>query len=121
MKLTRTTSKDMPRSAGFAGVNGVPPISEKEWLEQVKQLARLYNWDFFHTYDSRRSKPGYPDLHLWKPGRMLWIETKAEKGKLTADQEKVIAGLRAAGAEVLVARPSDWEVVKNVLARESAS
>ena len=40
-------------------------ISEKEWMRQITTLASLNRWRVYHTFDSRRSTPGFPDLVRW--------------------------------------------------------
>ena len=91
-------------------------ISEKQFLAQVVDLARLCGFThIYHTYDSRRSVPGFPDLVLLKPGRCLFIEVKREGKRLTPTQEDWARALREAGAEVWWFMPSEWELLKRVL------
>ncbi len=42
-------------------------LSEADFMDQVIDLAHLYGWMVYHTYDSRRSAPGYPDLAFCHP------------------------------------------------------
>lgn len=88
--------------------------SEKEFSASFFRFARSLLWDGYHTHDSRRSKEGYPDWTLWRE-RVIFAELKAEDGKTTAAQDTVIEGLRKAGAEVYVWRPSDWKTIVEVL------
>ena len=90
--------------------------SEKEFDASVRQLAQMLGWRRYHTYDSRRSEPGFPDLVLVRD-RIIFAELKSEKGKVTARQEAWIAALRTAGAEVYVWRPSDMDAIAEVLSR----
>lgn len=57
---------------------------------------------------------GWPDLLLVRE-RVMWIELKAQGGKLRPDQEDVIELLRKAGAEVWIFTPRDWEELLGVL------
>ena len=41
-------------------------MTEAQFQEAVVQLARLTGWLVYHTFDSRRSQAGYPDLTLLK-------------------------------------------------------
>jgi len=90
---------------------------EREWQSQVLDLAKMGGWSYYHTYDSRKSNPGWPDLTLWHPRRRLVIfrELKAETGKLRPGQKIVIDELTEAGADVGVWRPSDLPDVQRLL------
>jgi hypothetical protein len=79
-------------------------------------LLTLMGWDWQWHYDSRRSRPGYPDLTCWHPEKGLFFaELKSEKGRLSAEQKERIAGLRMAGQRAYVWRPSDWQHVQDVI------
>lgn len=86
-------------------------LTEKAFQAQVIQAARALGYRIYHTYDSRRSNPGWPDLVLWKKGRALFRELKSEKGRVTALQEMVLESLREAGLDVGVWRPGDWDTI----------
>lgn len=90
-------------------------LNEKEWQRQVVDVAHLFGWRHYHTFDSRRSEKGWPDLALFRPGRFLLAELKTNKGKVSAAQEGMIRDLRCAGVEVHVWRPSDLDTVMEVL------
>jgi hypothetical protein len=84
-------------------------MSEKELLEAIRELAGWCRWNVYHTHDSRRSEPGFPDLVLAHKDRgVLFVELKSEKGKLTKEQTGWGAVLLAAGADWRVWRPADW-------------
>lgn len=61
-------------------------ITEKAWMAQVIELAQRLKWAVYHTHDSRRSAPGFPDLVMLRDGRMIVCELKTLRGKLTDDQ-----------------------------------
>lgn len=63
------------------------PITEKQFMGQVIQLAKLFGWLIYHTHDSRRSVAGFPDLILLRGGRLLVVELKVGKNRATADQQ----------------------------------
>ena len=98
----------------------IADMTEKEWQAQVVALARTLGWTIFHTYDSRRSNPGLPDLILVRD-RVVFAELKRESGKLSAAQDEWLARLRRAGAEHYVWRPRDLETVGAVLSRRAAA
>ncbi len=82
-------------------------MSERQLQSAVIELATWLGWKTYHTYDSRRSSPGFPDLTLVKGNTLLFVELKSAKGRLTTEQ---IEWLRALGFVATVAtwRPSDW-------------
>lgn len=90
-------------------------MSEREWQDLVVQYARLHKWWVFHPYDSRKSAPGWPDLVLLRPPRIVVAELKSERGKVSAAQERVLALLDECGVDARVWRPSDWDDVAETL------
>lgn len=92
--------------------------TEKEFQAAVVQLARLQGWLCYHTYDSRRSEPGFPDLVLVRD-RVLFWELKGTNGKLSPAQVIWLDKLEAAGAEVDVWWPKDWKRIERVLSRRT--
>jgi|SRR5215831_11530647 len=81
-------------------------LSEQEWFEQVRSLLDLYGWRWQHQYDSRRSNAGFPDIVAIKGSRLVVLELKAERGRVTAEQRAWLADFAAVGAETAVLRPS---------------
>jgi hypothetical protein len=92
-----------------------PAVTEAQFQSQVLHLARLYGWLPYHTYDSRRSHPGWPDLVLLRPPRLLFIELKAERGRLRPEQRRWLGDLAACGHEVAVFRPDDLQRIPGYL------
>lgn len=84
-------------------------MSERDFQTLVVNLARTYKWEVSHQYDSRRTRSGMPDLELWQPGVYMKRELKTDDGVLSPAQVKTIEGLKAAGVDVDVWRPADWE------------
>ena len=83
-------------------------MSEKELLQNVLDMARSLGWRCYHVFDSRRSEPGWPDIIACRRGRVLAIETKTERGRLTEAQEDWILELSVSGIECHVWRPRHW-------------
>ena len=98
----------------------VPPAvqREREFQSQVLALAKQTSWASYHTFDSRRSQPGFPDLVLVKPGRLLFVELKTLRGKLTQEQRAWLSLLAnsVTGVEVYEWRPADWAQIEWTLA-----
>ncbi len=93
--------------------------TEAQWQATVIIAAQLLGWTCYHTFDSRRSAHGFPDLVLVHPVHgVRWLELKSEKGKTTPAQDRWIALLQEAGERAGVYRPSDWPLVEQVLKGE---
>ena len=99
-------------------------IAEKDFMQQIIDLASLRGWHHYHTYDSRRSAEGFPDLVLARPstlqggfdGRIIFAEMKAQKGRPNVEQRAWLTLLADTGkVEVYVWRPSDWQRIVEVL------
>lgn len=91
-------------------------LSEKELQGQVVGIATITGWKrTYHTYDSRRSHSGFPDLVLVRE-RIMFVELKSQTGKLGAMQKEWLEALIAAGAEAYVIRPDDLEPLSTILA-----
>ena len=90
-------------------------LPEKAWQQQVVELAELYRWRVYHTYDSRRSHAGWPDLVLVRPPELLVVELKTDTGRLRPAQRDWLDDLAACGVEVAVWRPRDFEAVHDRL------
>lgn len=67
--------------------------SEAAFQQQVLNLAELYGWRAYHTHNSRRSQPGFPDLVLIRGPELIFAELKTDKGRLRPEQEAWIAEL----------------------------
>jgi hypothetical protein len=111
-----------------------PAASEAEWQRTVIRCAQLNGWRVNHVRTTAETRAdgtirhttatrikGWPDLELLRPGRFIMAELKSDTGRLTPDQARTIADLQAAGVDVFVWRPKDWEVVQSTLARRRVS
>jgi hypothetical protein len=98
----------------------VPPMSEKAWQKIVTEAAAACGWKRqYHTFDSRRSAAGFPDLVLVRRRRVIFAELKRDGKSPTAEQAAWLAELREAGQEAYCWRPADWADVQQVLRRET--
>jgi hypothetical protein len=109
-------------------LSALTPVTEREWQGQVTELADLCGWGWAHWRAARTvhgwrtpvSGPlgeGFPDLILCRQRdeRFLLVELKSDGGRLSPHQVAVHATLRAAGLEVRVWRPRDWDQVVDEL------
>ncbi len=97
-------------------------VTEKEFQTQVLQLARLNGWQTYHTFDSRRSAPGFPDLLLVRPPRCLFVELKATAGRLRPAQVEWLDELAEVerAPEAYLWRPGDFGDIQSTLRRGAA-
>lgn len=87
-----------------------PLPTEAELQSVIADLAKWLGYRLqYHTYDSRRSAMGFPDLVLVGRGRVLFVEVKSDTGQLTKQQIEWYAGLLDNGAEAYIWRPEDWK------------
>ena len=99
-------------------------VSERQLSDAVAELAQLLGWRGYHTYDSRRSAAGFPDWVFVHPKqrRLLMVELKAARGKLSMEQVEWLDTLTDSECcEVACWYPADWTdgTVEAVLRGES--
>jgi hypothetical protein len=84
-------------------------MSEVTLQARVVAHARTLGWLVYHTYDSRRSQPGFPDLVLVHEtqGRLLYRELKTQRGRIRPEQLAWLRALGRAGQDAAVWRPLD--------------
>jgi hypothetical protein len=90
-------------------------LPEKRFMAMVVSYARLLGWRTYHTHDSRRSTAGFPDLVMTRRPRVLFVELKSDRGRLSADQQVWLDDLRACGQEAFVWKPADWNEIEATL------
>ena len=106
--------------------HGPPSLSaesEHHFLARILALAKQHGWLSYHTHDSRKSAPGFPDIVVVKPpsvhhkeGRLVFAELKTRTGKLTAAQHQWISILHTVqGIDCYVWRPQDWDTIVDIL------
>lgn len=97
----------------------LPLQSEAEFQDSVLELAHKLGWELtYHTYDSRRSTEGFPDLVLCRPRdeRLVIAELKRIDGRVTPAQRAWLDALGAARyKDVRVWRPTDWDDIQRLL------
>lgn len=91
-------------------------VTEKEFLRQVRDLAKIYHWRFYHPFLSKWSERGYPDITLIRPPRLIFAELKTDKGVMTDSQKEWADLLKECdGIEYYLWRPSDFEEIVKIL------
>jgi hypothetical protein len=82
----------------------IPPELRTGSEEQsaVMRVLKATGWTVYSTSDPRvrLATKGVSDLIAFKPGRVLFWETKAGKGAPTPEQREFLAAAGRAGAEI---------------------
>ena len=120
--------------AAYLKRQGYPPLkrdpqapgqsaTEGEFQAWVLDLANRNGWLAYHTYDSRKSGPGFPDLILVKGGVMIAAELKsADVKSMSLDQARWLAALGCVpGVRAVVWQPCDAESIIGQLETEEPS
>lgn len=91
-------------------------MREREFQALIVEAAGYLGWRVYHTYDARRSQPGWPDLILLRPPVLLALELKTERGRVRPGQLEWLADLdQVPGVTARLVRPGDWEDVLALL------
>jgi hypothetical protein len=94
-------------------------LTEKMFMAQVIELARLFGWLCYHTFDSRRSERGFPDIVMVRPPSILFVELKTDTGRLKPAQCTWLEALeQCTGVEAHVWRPAQWNAIVSRLESE---
>ena len=82
--------------------------SERDFQAQLMQVVEMFGGLVYHTYDSRRSAFGYPDLTIvTRDRRLIFAELKSDKGRLTEDQRVWLEALP--DHQAYLWRPDDFD------------
>jgi hypothetical protein len=101
-------------------------VREDQLQRTVEELLDWYGWIWWHATDSRRTRPGLPDLIAARPSRsgqgavvpgrvgpggvVYFLELKTETGRLRPEQERWRDVLTACSeARYRLVRPSSVE------------
>ena len=85
-------------------------MTETEFQNAVNKTAKQFGYLCYHTHDSRRSAPGFPDLVLAKNGVVLIVELKTDTGVVTTDQKTWLLATHG-----VIWRPKHWDVIEKSL------
>ncbi len=97
--------------------------TEEEYTQTIIEYARLNHWLVYHTWNSRLSEPGFPDLVMIREFAVI-AEIKSENGRLSKARwnkkhTRLLPGqddwqaalISCSGVVYKLWRPSDWEDV----------
>jgi hypothetical protein len=77
---------------------------------RTSQSEAQFMRDVIAWADSRKDRPGFPDLVMVRDGMLLFWELKAARGRVRPEQGEWLMRLGAVEAvEAEVMRPADWE------------
>jgi VRR-NUC domain-containing protein len=104
----------------------IPGLDETEeaFERTLEETAEALGWKVYHTRYSLRSKKGFPDVVMARPGRggsrgrVIFAELKSARGSVSDDQADWLAVLeRCPGVEVYVWQPHQWPEIEACLKR----
>lgn len=90
---------------------------ERDFQRLVIDAASALGYRHYAALYSIGADPGYPDVTLVNPqsGRVIWLELKITRGKVSDRQRQWIADLRDAGCAAYIVTPDDWDQIESLL------
>lgn len=100
-----------------------PPTSmtEAELQRSIVEAAEKLGYRCHHETDSRKSKGGFPDLHIVGHSRQMVLELKSDQGESRPDQRQWIKEYQSAGVDARFVYPEDLDGVLEELRRGAAA
>lgn len=103
-----------------------PKLSEREFMAQVLQLAKMHQWRVAHFRAGMNQRgrwmtavqadgAGFPDLLLLRGGARMVVELKVGKNKTSPEQDEWLRAFNAASVPAFVWTPNDWQIIERVL------
>ena len=107
--MPRYTEHELMEMAGYL------EWSEGKLKSYIEKIAAQWGWLFYHTYRSKRSPEGYPDVTLVKPPWYIVAELKSLTGEPSEDQWVWLYDLQEVAEanpyfEVYLLRPTDEDI-----------
>jgi hypothetical protein len=88
-------------------------VGERAWQVQVRAWLHRAGFVTYHTFDSRKSEPGFPDIIAILPGvRLIAIELKQDRGRVTTSQLYWLELFRSIEVYAEVWRPRDADMIQ---------
>ena len=86
----------------------LPGLSEKDITHQIRNVLKMYGIYHWKVHQGLGCQPGIADiLGVLPGGRMLAIEVKTERGKLSPHQQRFLKNVTDNGGLAFVARSFD--------------
>lgn len=97
-------------------------VAEEDFGRALKAVATNLGYLTYHTHNSKRSSPGFPDWAIVHPQGgplFLWeLKRQDREAKPSPAQERWLEALdKATLVHSHVYRPSDWELMRTILER----
>jgi len=90
-------------------------LTEKQFEGQIRDLAKLFGWLYYHTWRSIHSPAGFPDVVMVRPPRVIFAELKSFKGKVSDKQQEWLETLKQCPSlEVFLWRAGEESIEKIV-------
>lgn len=81
-----------------------PKLSENDITKSIRSFLRFKRIFHWKVWQGMGSTPGVPDILAIKNGKIIGIEVKTDRGKLSDKQIEFMTAMRDQGAMVFVAR-----------------
>ena len=98
--------------------NPAEMVTERDFQAQVEAILRARGWRYYHTWSSRHSAAGFPDLVCVRGSRLVFAELKREDQEPTDDQVAWLDAIRGLGldqVEDYVFFPSGLRMIEELL------
>lgn len=95
-------------------------MTEEELQKTITEAAMNHGYQVHHETDSRKSRGGFPDLHICGHGRQFVFELKSDRGESRPDQRVWIREYQRAGVDARFVYPEDLDAVLAELQRSAA-
>lgn len=97
-------------------------MTEEEFQQSVIELGKIYHWRVYHTRDSRKSEPGFPDLILANGVRIVVAELKSDRkgARVSPEQTWWLVAFAGADIETYLWTPVDFNDIHVVLRSTTA-
>ena len=105
--MGRTSTRDA-RTPGMKK----PHMNENQFQQKVLDLCKWLGLKAYHTFDSRRSEPGFPDLVIVGKRGIIFAELKSTTGKVSLAQTEWLESIALAGGTAAIWRPEDWSMIQ---------
>ncbi len=96
--------------------------TEAQLQRQIIEAAGYLGYRAFHPRVMVGSAAGFPDLTLAKPGRLIFVEVKGPRGRVShAQQEWIDLLATVPGVAAMIVFPDDWEAMERVLTSDGGA
>ena len=91
--------------------NGTIGTTEADVDRFIRNALVMAGYLVYHTHDSRRSEPGFPDICAVHPttGHLFFAELKGDTGRVSEAQTQWLNALGKSAADVALITPANME------------